>query len=310
MTKALFLKLHRWVALASALPLIAIILSGLVLSFEPALKATTPDGTVTLERLERIVAAAGPAGRGGALAIQGYAGTVSLGGRGASTTYDLASGVPVQPAFLPGLFRTMRGLHERLLLDLGWLVEASTIALVLLALVGLLLGWPKLRNTVGGWHRVSGWALLPLLVGSPLTGLALAFGITFTTPVPPPAGAAPPLMETIRQVAAVHDLDGLDFIRPIGGGRLVRVLDSSGTAIAYRAGPEGLVRQPDNWPRLLHEGGWGGVLGSVVNLVTSIALVGLLGTGIYIWARRSLAQRRARAARGDRPRRGPRVQTQ
>lgn len=67
MTKALFIKLHRWVALVSALPLLAVILSGLVLSFEPALKALTPDGSVTLERLERIVAAAGPAGRGGAL---------------------------------------------------------------------------------------------------------------------------------------------------------------------------------------------------------------------------------------------------
>ncbi len=294
MTKALFLKLHRWVALASALPLIAVILSGLVLSFEPALKAMTPDGTVTLERLDRIIAAAP---QGGALAIQGYAGTASLGGRGASTTYDLATGLAVQPDFLPGLFRTMRGLHERLLLDLGWLVIASTIALVLLALVGLLLGLPKLRNTVGGWHRATGWALLPLLVGSPLTGLALAFGITFTSPVPPPAGAAPPLAETIRQVAAKHDLDGLDFIRPMRGGQLVRVLDDRGTAIVYRAGPEGLVRQPDNWPRLLHEGGWGGIWGSALNLVTSIALVGLLGTGVFIWARRTLAKRRAKAAR-------------
>jgi uncharacterized iron-regulated membrane protein len=297
MSKVLFLKLHRWVALVFALPLLAVILSGLVLSVEPALKATTPDGTVTLERLERIIEAAGPAGRGGALAIQGYAGTASLGGRGASTTYDLATAVPVQPTALPGLFRTMRGLHERLLLDLGWLVVASTIALVALGLAGLLLGWPRLRNTLGGWHRVTGWALLPLLVGSPLTGLALAFGITFTTPAPVPPGAAPPLLETLRQVAARHDLDGLDFIRPIGGGRLVRVLDEHGTAIAYRAGPEGLVRQPDNWPRLLHEGGWGGVLGSIANLVTSIALVGLLGTGVYIWARRSLAKRRARSAR-------------
>ncbi|WP_203071400.1 PepSY-associated TM helix domain-containing protein [Falsiroseomonas ponticola] len=297
MSKVLFLKLHRWVALVFALPLLAVILSGLVLSVEPALKATTPDGTVTLERLERIIEAAGPAGRGGALAIQGYAGTASLGGRGASTTYDLATAVPVQPTALPGLFRTMRGLHERLLLDLGWLVVASTIALVALGLAGLLLGWPRLRNTLGGWHRVTGWALLPLLVGSPLTGLALAFGITFTTPAPVPPGATPPLLETLRQVAARHDLDGLDFIRPIGGGRLVRVLDERGTAIAYRAGPEGLVRQPDNWPRLLHEGGWGGLLGSALNLVTSVALVGLLGTGVFIWARRTLAKRRAKAAR-------------
>ena len=303
MSKTFYLKLHRWVAFAFALPMLVVILTGLVLSVEPALKATTPDGTVTLARLEAIIEAAGPAARNGTLAIQGHAGTASLGARGSAVTYDLATALPVEPAALPALFRTLRGLHEHLVFDMGWLVIASTAALVALAPLGLLLGWPKLRNSIGGWHRMGGWVLLPLLVGSPLTGLALAFGITFATPVAPPAGPLPPLVETVRQVAARHDLDGLDMIRAMGGGRLVRVLDESGTAIAYRAGPEGLVAQPGNWPRLLHEGNWGGLLGSIANLVTSIALVALLGTGIWLWARRNLAQRRARAARGGGPRR-------
>ncbi len=298
MLKPLFLRLHRWVALAFALPLLVVIGTGLILAVEPALKARTPDGTVTLERLEAVIAAAGPAARNGALAIQGYAGTASIGARGAATTYDLATAIAVEPSALPGFFRTMRVMHETLLLDLGWLVTASTIALVALAPLGLLLGWPKLRNTIGGWHRLAGWGLLPLLVGSPLTGLALVYGITFATPVPAPAGPVPALVEVVRAVAARHDLDGLDMIRSMRGGVLVRVLDDSGTAAAYRVAPDGsLIAQPSNWPRLLHEGNWGGLAGSVANLIAAIALMGLLVTGMILWVRRTLYRRRAEAQR-------------
>lgn len=306
-SKPLLLKLHRWVALVFALPLLAVILSGLVLSVEPALKATTPAGTVTLPRLEAVLEAAGPAGRSGSLMVQGYAGAATVGARpgAGATSYDLASAVPVQRPALAALFGTMRQLHEKLLLDLGWLVTASTVALIALAPLGLLLGWPKLRNTVAGWHRVTSWVLLPLLVGSPLTGLALAFHLGQGVPAAAPAAPLPPLVETVREVAARHDLDGLDMIRTMQGARLVRVLDATGTAVTYRATAEGLQPMPANWWRVLHEGNWGGVAGSVVNLVISVALLGLLGTGGWIWGRRKLMQRRAarqRAAAGLSPR--------
>lgn len=295
MPKPFLLRLHRWIAIVTALPLLAILASGLFLSLEPGLKAMAPPGTITLERMEAAIAAAGPAAARGAVFVRSYDGTVTLGGRG-GVTYDLATALPVEPGGLATAFRTARRLHETLLLDLGWLVTASTIALLLLAPLGLLLGWPRLRNTVGGWHRVTGWALLPLLVGSPLTGLALALGITFITPAPRIEGVAPSLSETLRLVAARHDLNGLDFIRPAGGARTVRVLDAGGTAVAYRVSAAGLQPAPTNWPRVLHEGAWAGVLGSLANLVTSIALLGLLGTGLFIWLRRQAMRRRLRAA--------------
>ncbi len=296
MSKPLLLRLHRWAALAFALPLAAVILSGLVLAFEPALKARTPDGTVTLERLEAVLAAAGPQAERAALFIRGYDGTASLGRGG--PVLDLATAAPTTPGTLAGLFPTMRRLHETLLLDLGWLVTASTIAMLLLMVPGLLLGLPRMRNTVGGWHRVAAWATLPLLVGSPLTGLALAFGITFTTPVPRAPGQPPAMMDTLRAVADRHDLDGLDFVRPAGAARLVRVLDAGGTAVAYRMTTDGLQPVASNWPRILHEGNWGRLLGSLANLVAAVVLAGLLGTGVWIWARRTLARRGARRRRG------------
>jgi hypothetical protein len=296
-SKVLLLRLHRWVALAAALPLVMVIATGLVLAFEPALKTGAPAGLVTLPRLEAVLQAAGPAAANGSLFVRVYDGTVTLGGRGGGSTWDIATATPAEPGTLAGMFRTARGLHETLLLDLGWLVTAATIALVLLAPLGLLIGLPRLRNTVGGWHRVTGWALLPLLVGSPLTGLALALGISFAAPAPMAPAGPPPLAATLRMVAAQHDLAGLDFVRSMGGGaRIVRVLDANGTAAAYRATAEGLVAQPQNWMRLLHEGNWGGLLGSIANLVAGIGLAGLLGTGVFIWARRKLRQAKLRAA--------------
>lgn len=300
LNKALLFRLHRWVALAFALPLLVVIGTGLVLAFEPALKVAAPAGTVTLARLEAVVAAAGPQAANAALFIRAYDGTATLGGRGAARSFDLAMATPAEPGRLATVFVTARRLHERLMLDLGWVVTASTIALLLLAPLGLLIGWPRWRNTLGGWHRMTGWVLLPLLVGSPLTGLALALGITFTgTPAAVAGGAAPPLVETLRMVAERHDLAGLDFVRTVGGGaRLVRVLDETGTASTYRVTAQGLAPLPTNWPRVLHEGNWGWLLGSLANLVAAVALAGLLGTGVWIWARRTLRRRPKRRDRG------------
>ncbi len=297
MLKVWLLRFHRWVALTFSLPLLLVIGSGLFLSLEPALKASVSAGTVTLERLSAIATAAGPEAARGALFIRGYDGTVAVGRRGAMATYDLATAAPTEAGLLASAFGTTRRFHETLLLDLGPLVTGSTIAMVLLAPLGLLLGWPKLRNTLSGWHKATGWILIPLVVGSPLTGVALAFGISFTPPAPRAQGNTPPMATTLQHVAVLHDLNGLDFIRPIGGARLVRVLDSSGTAVIYRAEADGLRRMPTAWPRVLHEGNWGGLTGSVLNIIASIAMLGLLVTGFLIWARREVARRRNRAAR-------------
>jgi hypothetical protein len=50
-------RLHLWVALGFAVPLVAVIGSGLFLALEPAVKVMAPAGTVTLERLQAILTA-------------------------------------------------------------------------------------------------------------------------------------------------------------------------------------------------------------------------------------------------------------
>ena len=289
------LRLHRWTAFAFALPLLAVIASGLVLAVEPALKLAATPGTVTQEGLFAVLDKAGPAAERGGLTLRAWQGTVTLGGRGNARSFDLATAEPAQPSALPEMFITARRLHETLLLDLRWLVTASTFAMLALVAIGLLLGLPRLRNTLLGWHKVTGWALLPLLVGSPLTGLLMAYHIGVTPPAAAPAEDAVPVREVIRLVAQKHGLDGLEFIRQMRGGqRLVRVLVPGGSPVTYRVGPEGLQPQPNNWPRLLHEGYWAGMLGSAANLLVATAMLGLLGTGVVLWARRKYRQYQTR----------------
>ncbi|MEZ5843018.1 MAG: PepSY-associated TM helix domain-containing protein [Hyphomicrobiaceae bacterium] len=179
--KIWLLRLHRWLALAFALPLVVILGTAIVLSVEPAVVTSAiKPGALTADRLEALIARHDPQGRQRAVAHRSYDGTISLGGRGSAKVVDVATGeLRAGPSSLASLFVTARRLHETLLMDLGWLVLWSTYAMLVLALLGVLMGWPRFANTVSGWHKGMAWGLLPLLVLSPLTGVFLAQGINF-----------------------------------------------------------------------------------------------------------------------------------
>lgn len=292
-------RFHRYLALAFALPLLVVVATGLVLSFEPIVaELPAAGGRLTAEALEPVIRRADPEGRAGALFINARAGTFSLGGRGAAP-FSIATGEKVPDASEgPGLMRLSRGLHEHLLLDQAgwWIVVGSTTALIAMLVIGFFLGLPKrIRNTMMGWHKAMGWGLAPLLVLSPATGLALAFG-WFAPPrgerVPPP----PTLIEAVRVVAARHDLNNLVWIRRRGQNLVARVRDG-GEWRGFAVGRDGLVAQPRNWPRLLHEGNWGGAVSGGLNVLVSLALLGLIGTGGVIWWRRRRMRLDARARR-------------
>lgn len=168
--------------------------------------------------------------------------------------------------------------------------------MLVLALLGVLMGWPRLRNTLGGWHNGAAWVFLPLIVLSPLTGLAIALGISLTPAAPAGGGARParlPLAEAIPLVARAHDLADLTSLRVRGGRLLARVyVDNRLTGVVVTR--EGLQTPPMNWPRALHEGNWHALWGSGLNLALSLVLAGLWGTGLVIWARRRFRKRNKR----------------
>jgi len=293
------LRLHRWLALLFALPLAAVIVTGLILSFEPSatIGAITPR-SLDAARIETLIAKHDPAGKARALSYRSYDGTLTLGGgRGApGTTVDLATGERVNgPGLLSNVFLSSRILHEHLIVG-GWLVTASTIAMLVLIGLGLFMGWPRFANSLSGWHKGAAWITLPLIILSPLTGLALAFGITFTSPGPAAAPAPATLAEAVRMLGKDHDLSGLLWMRERRGQMLARIAEG-GEYKLYALTAAGAQPVPRQWPRLLHEGNWMGHVSAALNVITSLSFVILLATGLWIWTRRQLRRRRNIAAR-------------
>lgn len=300
--KAWFFRLHRWLALAFALPLALVIGSGLILSVEPWLvESGIQTNALDAARVLSILDRNDPGGQARMLAYRSYDNTLTLGGRpggagmGAATVIDATTGAVLPgPSTLAKVMVTARRLHETLLLDAGWLVTASTIAMLAIIALGLAMGLPRFANTMQGWHKAIAWGVLPLVVLSPLTGLFMALGLTFAGGTPPAAqGALPTLREAVAILGESHDLSNLIWIRN-QGPRLMARLDEGGAYKAYEVTQDGAREMAANWPRLWHEGDFAGMWSALLNLVTSLAMALLLGTGLWIWLRRQIRRRSRR----------------
>ncbi|PDT88912.1 peptidase [Bradyrhizobium sp. Y36] len=297
MSKPALLRLHRWITLVFALPLFAIIATGLILSVEPLVQTSGIGGAaIDAGRVVELVKRYDPDGKARGLSINAAGRKITLQGTNVPAI-DLATGeaAPVSSP-LSNVFLWARFTHERLM-GQAWLVTASTLAMVIVLLLGIVMGLPRLRNTLSGWHKGTAWFTLPLILLSPLTGLCMAFGLTFQTAAPPAAGGRPlALPDAIRMVAASHELSHVISIGTRGGRMMARLYDG-GELRAYAVTPSEVTPLPRNWPRLIHEGNWSALIASPLNVVTSIALLTLLSTGLLIWARRTLRKPRPRAGR-------------
>lgn len=290
MPKNTFLKLHRWIALTFAAPLLVVLVTGLFLSFQPLLQsANVQRGAVTLEKLEGWMNRHDPQNKARSLRIDWFQNVVSIGNE---VDLDIKTGAVVEEDhWLSEIMGASRGIHQRLIGDLGWLVLASTIAMTVVMIIGTFLGLPKLANTISGWHKAMAWFLLPLLLASPITSLFMAAGISFSTPSATQRSQPLPLREALRVVAASHDPSTIEWIRQRGQRQLVRISDGS-SQTTYMVTREGLRPAGTNLPRTFHEGTFWGIWGGVMNVILSFAFLGLLGTGFVIWLRRKLRPRR------------------
>lgn len=301
--KIWLLKFHRWIALVFALPLAILLVSGLILSIEPWLvvRAIEP-GTLSTTKVQALLSQHDAGGKARSLVYRSYDKTLTISaGRGGGTVVDVSTGQALAgSSALATMLATTRRLHETLLIDAGWAVTGSTIAMLILILLGVLMGLPRFANSVSGWHKAMAWGLLPLVVLSPLTGVLLAFGVTFTPSPPAVAGAqsAPPLTlaEAVQIVGKDHDLSALVWLRPQGGRVLARIVEGQEYAV-YAVARTGMTQTPRNWPRLWHEGNFAGRWSALMNVVTSFAMIGLLVTGLWIWIRRQVNRRARRRAR-------------
>jgi uncharacterized iron-regulated membrane protein len=97
----------------------------------------------------------------------------------------------------------------------------------------------------------------------------------------------------VQVVGRDHDLSSLVWMRPLGG-RLAARLAEDGEYRLYAVTREGLAPLQRNWPRLWHEGNFAGPWSAAMNAIISVALFGLLVTGVWSWLRRQLRKRARR----------------
>lgn len=290
------LKLHRWLALIFAVPLAVVIVTGLILSFEPmAVTNAIKPGSLTTDHMLAYLDRHDPAGTTTRISLHQYNGTISLAGEHRLTLDAETGNISTGSDWLGDLFGSSRRMHERLIGDLGWLVEASTIVMLVLIGLGVFMGLPRLRNTLANWHKGVAWLTLPLLILSPLSALGILYGVPLAPPPSQAANQPPPAKtrEAVQLIGAKHDLSALVSLRKRGKRLMARIVEG-GEYRGYAVTKGGLVELPRNWSRLLHEGNWYGNVSALLNIVTSVALVALLVTGVWAWTRRSLARLRRR----------------
>jgi uncharacterized iron-regulated membrane protein len=295
--KPLLLKLHRWTSLVFALPMFAIIATGLILSVEPMVQFDgIKPGSVDAAQVVDLIKRHDPDGTARGLFINSAAQRLTLQGAN-MPEIDLVTGeAATTRSVLADVFLWARRSHERLL-GLPWLVSASTIAMIAVMCLGIGMGLPRLRNSLAGWHKGAAWFTLPLILLSPLTGLCMTFDLTFQGDARPPGGGRPlALPEAVRVIAQSHDLAQVISIGSRGGRTMVRLFEG-GELRAYAVNADGMTALPRNWPRLIHEGNWAAVVASPLNLIVAVVLLGLLSTGLVLWGRRQL--RRQGRGRND-----------
>ncbi len=281
---------HRWAALILAPLFIVILLSGIVLAFKPIVE-DVPFGKQRFSSPETIVAtlqSADPQQKatGFSLGQEGSTLTLSLPGNKQQTA-DIASGT-LTGTVTTDIFSLAKQIHEKLLLNAGAVVEFVCFVMLGIVVVGFFLSWPRLRNTLLGWHMGIAWLAAPLMLLLPLSGTLMALHIDTGAPPRIPKSEAPLSVVQGIEVAAEHtDLSQLVGARRFKQGSVMLTLRTeSGDQRLIVAGNGSITPTEPGIVKQIHEGIWAGTWSGLVNLIAGLGLLGLTGTGLYSWLRR------------------------
>ncbi len=281
-------KAHRWLALLTAPMLLLIMLSGMVLAFKPVVEAGARP-PVDVATLTHALDQADPQHRAGVMSLSsdGASFVLSARGRGALGEFDAQSGVRKGDAGFD-IFGLARNLHTNLLVGAGWLVTLTTSVTVAVFVMGFLLGWRSLRNTLSGWHAGLGWLAWPLAALTPVTGLMMAFHLGTASLPDYQAGRPLPLAKVIDIASQQVDLSKLTQVRSFRGGAVMLTVQDAPRASLYLVTSQGeLLRSGGpGWVRMLHEGTWAGAFSGFFTFASTLPLLGLMLTGLLTWWRR------------------------
>lgn len=286
--KSILLIAHRWIGLVLSPIFLLILVSGAVLAFQPILSDFGTEAATTVDpaALVRMIDSADPQGRG-SVTISGGDLVLRSAAEGAASAFDLKTGKPVAaPVQGFDVFGFAERLHRSLLVGAGALVELATYAMVAIIVIGPLLAWPRLRNTVLGWHIATGWWLYPVVLLTPLTGLLMALHIGAPS-MPRPAAGGPAIKpaRAIERLAREQDVSGLVSARNFRGGSVLVTIRTPSADVGYMVTGDAITRiDPNaNVVRAIHLGTWAGAWSGLLNLVSAIVLIGLTGTGAWSW---------------------------
>ncbi len=292
--RASLLVVHRWLALALAPVFLLVLVSAAVLAFRPISEDLRPDVRLDPHALVQLLDRVDPGGAAQSITLSGDRKVVTLAPAG--TAYDIATGTQVEPPL--DLFGFAQRMHTGLLVGATFLAVIAAIAMSLVVLGGLLLRRPRFGETLIGWHAAIGWILIPLVLLTPLTGalVGLKIGGPQLPQFRPPDQPIPIARGIERAAEQGIDLSRLAQARSFRHGSVRLTTRGGPDHVAYYvAGPDGVLPAPGapGFVRRIHEGIWAGGASGVINLVSVLALLGLLGTGVVAWARRwSVGRRR------------------
>jgi len=208
-------------------------------------------------------------------------------------------------------FSLIHDLHETLLVDAKPVVEIAAWTMVGLILIGPALAWPRLRNTLPGWHLGIGWILFPLVLLPAGTEALRTLGVARAQWVEPGPSTPPIAWGEALRAAGMIDLSRLASMRRMPQGGVALITGQDPDTRTWIVTNRGVTAAPAgrNWPKDLHDGIWAAPWSGWVSLASAGALLGLLGTGSVAWARRRMVARR-RAASGNADSRARRRLTQ
>jgi len=305
MLVGILVRLHRWISLVLAPLFLVTLVSGAFLTLEPILgvgasRGRAPVDAVALARmLDRLdlanTARALEIGPGGTNVELRFAHGTS------PASVDIATGAVLSDAGGRDFFSLMHDLHETLLIGAKPVVEYAAWAMAVLILIGPALAWPRLRNTLPGWHLGVGWILFPLVLLPAGTEALRTLGVA-RVEVAEPGPSQPPIAwaEALTRAASTVDLSGLESVRRLPRGGVALITGQEPDTRTWIVTSQSVTAAPAarNWMKDLHDGIWAAPWSGWVSLVSAGALLGLLGTGSVAWGRRQVAARRRSADAG------------
>lgn len=279
-TRKFWLKVHLWVGLVTALPVTAVAVTGAALAFAPELhrwdqpelyRVEASGERMAPEEIARRVTTEYPGAEIYQISLfeeRERPATTWLTGTTRSGVerffrlhVDPYTGHVAEDTSDGGIVGLVERLHRTLAAgETGrWVVTASSLALVVVSLVGLYLWWPMRKTTVARflrrrgaleWHNVVGLLVLPLFVVMGFTGLQLPLqdvmnptirAVTGSPPPPETPRSGPPADGDSTVVGLVRAVEVVSAAYP--DSRITGFGEAGGEEGSYRVN----VKEPDDY---------------------------------------------------------------